>query len=125
MENIREILKQVELHDSTIESVLMKGNGSIELSLDIDSVWNKDLASKVTGILFNSVYEISDFKIDRFNVIGSIEVEDLENYNREFVTNCENEPEIVTMVSIELVAGGSLNIICSGLAELMQPDLEL
>lgn len=120
MSDIREILKQVELHDSTIESVTMKGDGSIELVLDIDEVWNKELNSNINGIRFKSVYEISDFKIDRFNVIGSIEVEDIEGYNKEFVTHSENEPEIVTMVSIELVAGGSLNIICSGAAELLQ-----
>lgn len=120
MSNIREILKQVELHDSTIESVTMKGDGSTELVLDIDDVWNKELDSNINGILFKSVYEISDFKIDRFNVIGSIEISDIEGYNRDFVTNCENEPDTVTMVSIELVAGGSLNIICSGSAELLQ-----
>jgi len=120
MSNIREILKQIELHDSTIESVTMKGDGSIELALYIDEVWNKELDSNINGILFKSVYEISDFKIDRFNVIGSIEVADIDGYNREFVTNCEDESGIVTMVSIELVAGGNLNIICSGAAELLQ-----
>ncbi len=98
----------------------MKGDGSTELVLDIDEVWNKEIDLNINGILFKSVYEITDFKIDRFNVIGSIEITDIEGYNREFVTHCENEPGIVTMVSIELVAGGSLNIICSGSAELLQ-----
>ena len=120
MRDIREILKQVELHDSSIESVTMKGDGSVELVLDIDNIWNKELDSNINGIRFNSVYEILDFKIDRLNVIGSIEVEYLEGYNKEFVTHSENEPQIVTMVAFELVAGGSLNIICSGLAEFMQ-----
>ena len=120
MSHIREILKQIELHDSTIESVTMKSDGSVELSLDIDDVWNKDLDSNIKGILFESVYEISDFKIDRFNVIGSIEIEDIDGYNKEFVTSAENEPEIVTMVSIALVAGGSLNLICSGAAEFLR-----
>ncbi len=83
-------------------------------------MWNKDLDFKVNGIRFKSVYEISDFKIDRFNVIGSIEIEDLKGYDRGFVTNCENEPEIATIVSIELVAGGNLNMICSGAVELMR-----
>lgn len=120
MSDIREILKQIELHDSTIESVTMKGDGSVELVLDIDDAWNKGLDSDIKGLRFKSVYEISDFKIDRFNVIGSIEVEYIEGYNKEFVTHSENEPKIVTMVSIELVVGGSLNIICSGSAELLQ-----
>lgn len=120
MRNIREILKQVELHDSSIESVTIKGDGSVELVLDIDYVWNKELDSNVNGIRFKSVYEISDFKIDRLNVIGSIEVEELDGYNKEFVTYSENESKIVTMIAFELVAGGSLNIICSGLAELMK-----
>jgi hypothetical protein len=122
MSDIRAILKQIEFHDSTIESVLMKRDGTTELVLDIDEVWNKELDSNIYGILFKSVYEISDFKIDRFNVIGSIEIADVEGYNREFVTHCENEPAIVTMVSIEFVAGGSLNIICSGSAELLQSE---
>jgi hypothetical protein len=120
MSNIREILKQIELHDSTLESVTIKGDGSVELVLDIDDVWNKKLNTKINGIQFNSVYEISDFKIDRFNVIGSVEVEDIEGYNKEFVTHSHDEPEIVIMVSIDFVAGGTLNIVCSGSAELLQ-----
>lgn len=120
MSDIRELLKKIELHDSIIESVTIKGDGSVELILDIDEVWNKELSSNINGIRLKSVYEVSDFKIDRFNVIGSVEVENIEGYNKEFVTHSDNEPEIVAMVSIELVAGGSLNIICSGAAELMQ-----
>lgn len=119
MSDIRELLKRIELHDSTIESVTIKGDGSVELVLDIDEVWNKELDSNINGLRFKSVYEVSDFKIDRLNVIGSIEVEDIDGYSKEFVTHSENEPEIVVMVSIELVAGGSLNIICSGSAELL------
>jgi hypothetical protein len=120
MSDIREILKEVELHDSTIDSVTVKGDGSVELFLDIDDVWNKDIGSNINGIRFKSVYEVSDFKIDRLNVIGSIEVEFIEGYNKEFVTHLNDEPENVSMVSFELVAGGSLNIICSGLAELIR-----
>ncbi len=120
MSEIREILKQVELHDSTIDSVTIKGDGSVELFLDIDDVWNKDIDSNIKGIRFVSVYEVSDFKIDRLNVIGSIEVEFIEGYNKEFVTHSNDESVEVIMVSFELVAGGSLNIICSGLAELIR-----
>lgn len=120
MSDIREILKQIVLHDSTIESVTIKGDGSLDLILDIDLVWNKELDSNINGIRFKSVYEVSDFKIDRYNVIGTIEVEDIEGYTKEFVTQSENEPETVAVVSIEMVAGGSLYIICSGLAELLR-----
>lgn len=120
MSNIREILKEIELHDSAVESVTAKGDGSLEIILYIDDVWNKELDSKINGILFKSVYEISDYKIDRFNVIGSIEVEDIEDYNREFVTQCQDESSSATMVSIEFVAGGSINIVCSGSAEFLQ-----
>lgn len=120
MSHIREVLKQIELHDSAIESVVIKGNGAVELVLDIEEEWNKELDSSINGILFKSVYELSEFKIDRFNVIGSVEIKDISGYNKEFVTHADNEPEIVTMVSIELVAGGSLSIICSGLVEILQ-----
>lgn len=118
MNDIREILKQIELHDSAVDSVSVKGDGTLELVLDIDDVWNKELNANVNGILFNSVYEVSDFKVDRFNVIGSVEVEDIEDYDKQFVTNSSEESG-VTMVSIEFVAGGSLNIVCSGSAEFM------
>ena len=119
MRDIREILKELEIHDSTIDSVTINGDGSVELFLDIDDVWNKDIGSNITGIRFKSVYELSDFKIDRLNIIGSIEVEFIEGYNTEFVTHINDESEKVSMVSFELVAGGSLNIICSGLAEII------
>ena len=45
MSHIREILKQIELHDSIVESVTIKGDGTVEIFLDIDDVWNKDLDS--------------------------------------------------------------------------------
>ena len=73
MSEIREILKSIELHDSTLDSLTMNGDGSLELALDIDEVWNKELKVGIKGIVLKSVYEISDFKIDRLNIIGSIE----------------------------------------------------
>lgn len=120
MNDIRDILKKMVLHDSIVESVFIKGDGSVELFLDIDEVWNKELGATVNGIRFKSVYEVSDYKIDRLNIIGSVEVENIEGYEKEFVTHAEHEPEMVVMVSIEFVAGGSLNLVCSGSAELMQ-----
>ena len=44
---------------------------------------------------------------------------DVEGYNEDCVTHCEKESASVIMASIESVAGGSLNIICSGSAELL------
>ena len=120
MSNLREIFQKVELHDSVLESISIKGDGTVELFIDFDDVWNKKLESNVRGIVFDSVYEISDFKIDRFNVIGSVEVEDVQGYSKEFVTHDQNEPDTVTMIAIEFVAGGSLNIICSGSAQLIK-----
>ena len=120
MRNIRELLKDIELHDSAVDLVIAKRDGSLEIILDLDEVWNKDLGSKINGIRLPSVYEISNYKIDRFNVIGTVDIQDIEDYNREFVTHCQNESNSATMVSIEFVAGGSLNIICSGSAEFLQ-----
>jgi len=86
------------------------------LVIDIDEVWNKDLDKNIKGIVFSSVYEISDFKVDRMNIIGSIEIEDIDDYNTDFVTHNQDNLDSVVLVSIEFVAGGSLNIICSGTA---------
>ncbi|PHS62109.1 MAG: hypothetical protein COB09_15455 [Thalassobium sp.] len=116
MTEIRELLKTIELHDSTLDSLKINGDGSLELVIDIDEVWNKDLDKNIKGIVFSSVYEISDFKVDRMNIIGSIEIEDIDDYNTDFVTHNQDNLDSVVLVSIEFVAGGSLNIICSGTA---------
>ncbi len=117
MSNIREILNNVELHDSSLVSLTMHGDGSMELLLDIDGVWNKNLAKSIKGILVHSVYEIAEFTIDRLNVIGSVELEDIEGYNKEFVTHDNSDTTTVVKICIEFVAGGELTIICSGSAE--------
>lgn len=119
MEDIREILKKIELHDGGLDAVSIKGDGSVELFIDIDEVWNKDLDPSFKGIRFISVYEVSEYKIDRLNIIGTVEVVSLEDYDREFIVHLKDEPENATMVLFELVAGGSLSIICSGVAELI------
>lgn len=116
MTEIRELLKSIELHDSTLDSLTMNGDGSLELVVDIDDVWNKELDKNVKGIVFESVYEISEFKLDRLNIMGSVEIEDIDGYNTDFVTHNPGIPNSAVMVSIEFVAGGSLNIICSGTA---------
>jgi hypothetical protein len=38
----------------------MQGDGSLELALEIDEVWNKEHNSTINGIRFKSVYEISE-----------------------------------------------------------------
>ncbi|MDB2384507.1 hypothetical protein N9V90_01545 [Endozoicomonas sp.] len=65
MEDIREVLKKIELHDSALECITVKGDGSAELYLDIDDVWNEYRDPAVTGIRLLSVYEVSDLKIER------------------------------------------------------------
>ncbi len=40
MNDIRAILQQVELHDSTLNTV---GDSSVCLLIDFDEVWNKEL----------------------------------------------------------------------------------
>ena len=104
-----------------------------------DAVFKNDVESWLANYTDNGVWEIANEKhqgkgalrekwellwagIDSmafFTEIGSIEVEFIEGYNTEFVTHINDESEKVSMVSFELVAGGSLNIICSGLAEII------
>ena len=112
--NIRDILKEIELHDSSLLSLTMYGNGSLEMLLDFDEVWNQALDSSVRGLLITSVYEISNFKIDRLNIIGSVDLQDVDDYDKSFLTHKSNEPEKVVSLYIEFVAGGSLSVICSG-----------
>ena len=117
MKYIVDILKEVELHDSSLVSFTALGDGSVHLALDLDDVWNKQLSELPKGIAFHSVYEVSEFKIDRLNIIGSVEVKPLPSYDRTFVTDCATDSTTTTEVHIEFVAGGSLRIICSGTAE--------
>ena len=116
MTEIRELLKSIELHDSALHSLTMNGDGSLELVIDIDDVWNKGLDKNIKGIVFKSVYEISEFKVDRLNIIGSVEIEEIDGYNTDFVIHNQDAPNSAVMVSIEFVAGGNLNVICSGAA---------
>ena len=120
MPTIENIVNKIELHDSILNSLKVNGDGSLELDIDFDEVWNKDLGKNIKGIIFNSVFEISEFKIDRLNVIGSVEFETINGYNKEFVTNCEEESEAVVMVSMEFVAGGNLTIVCANSAEYLK-----
>lgn len=117
MPQIEELIREVELHDSTISSLLVLGNGSVRLELDIDDVWNKQVPALPKGLLLHSVYEISEFKIDRLNIIGAVKVQSIKSYERDFVTHCRDASNDATLLAIEFVAGGTLHIICSGEAE--------
>lgn len=113
MNKISELIKQIELHDSSLYSLKTSWNGSVELEIDFDEVWNKSLPKNLKGLVFNSVYEISEFKIDRLNIIGSVEVTELNDYNKDFVTSDGVEFESTVAVEIEFVTGVNLLIICA------------
>ena len=105
---IEELLKSYELHDSGLYSIQTTYDGQLILEIDLDDVWNTKV---LTAVVFKSVYEISEFRIDRFNIIGSIEYISLEDYDKSFVTtDIKNENDTI-MVSISFVAGGTLDII--------------
>ncbi len=120
MDNLKQILEDITLHDSILESVVIRGDGLVQLYIDFDKIWNKDLDSSISGIVIKSVYEISDFKLDRLNIIGEIVIQDIEDYNKEFIIQTEDKNKNAIKMIIEFVAGGSLIIICSGQAELLQ-----
>ncbi len=120
MKHFKDILNEIELHDSSLISLKLSGDGSMELEIDFDEVWNESVSKYIRGLLFNSVYEISEFKIDRLNIIGTVEVTEIENYNKEFVTN-DTLPELKTLlISFEFVAGGNLLIVCSDSVEYLK-----
>jgi len=116
MYTIKELLKEIELHDSTLNSLKINIDGSLELDIDIDEVWNKNLGKEIKGVVFNSVFEISEFKMDRLNIIGSVETEEISDYNKEIVTHSGSAKLNIVMVSIEFVAGGSLSLVCEDTA---------
>lgn len=112
MTSVINLLKEIELHDSHLKSVTVNGDGKLDLFVDIDEVWNKSLDSKIKGIRFVSVYEISDFKIDRLNIISSVEIVELKDYDKTFVVQENKNKGTPVIVNIEFVAGGNLQFIC-------------
>ncbi len=118
MNDVKTILQQITFHDATLQALIVNGDGSVELHIDFDTVWNKQLNSK--GIILKSVYEISNYKIDRLNIIGDVNFIEIDDYDKQFiVNNCSHENDII-MIVIEFVAGGDLTIICSNKAELLK-----
>ncbi len=120
MKHFKDILKEIELHDSSLISLKLNGNGSMELEIDFDEVWNKSISKDIRGLLFNSVYEISEFKIDRLNILGAVEVTEIENYNKEFITNDIQSELKMLLINFEFVAGGNLLIVCSDSVEYLK-----
>ena len=112
---IEELLKLYQLHDSGLYSIRTTWDGNLILEIDLDEVWNKE---KLKEIIFKSTYEVSEFKIDRLNVIGGIQYTELTDYDRSFITTEIIGEDETIMVSIDFVAGGSLVIIAENNIEI-------
>ena len=124
MNTIAELLDKVHLHDSTLMSLSTAWNGAVDLIIDIDLVWNKELDPTICGIRFPSVFEIATFKIDRMNTIGDVESSVLEDYDTSFVVADIPSPKKAVMVDFRFVAGGQLTLICNGEAEYIRKEAQ-
>lgn len=96
-------------------------DGAVELEIAIDHVWNKEVDRDIFGVKFESVYEIVHWKMDRMNVIGSVECTELDDYDLSFVVN--NNGPIQTkpiLVDFEFVAGGQLTLVCANHIEFLK-----
>ena len=120
MQTIKQLLNEIELHDSALNYLKMNIDGSLVLNIDIDDVWNNNLPKEIKGVVFHSVFEITEFKMDRVNIIGAIEIESISDYNKEFITHNDSAVEKVVRVSIEFVAGGSLVFIGEDIASYLE-----
>ncbi|NES21364.1 MAG: hypothetical protein F6K41_21145 [Symploca sp. SIO3E6] len=109
--SIEEFFSIYELHDSCLMSTKINGDGSVLFEIDFDEVWNKQGIEKITVVKFKSVYEITGFKIDRLNIIGTVDYTVIDDYNCEFVVNNERK-SLVYIVYFEFVAGGELTMVC-------------
>lgn len=119
MPNIKKLLSQMELHDSLLESINMNGQGQLDLIIAVDEVWNKDLDRNIKGLRFHAVYEISNFKPDCLNVIGTVAITCLSDYQSDIITFHDANTDTTVKVHLEFVAGGSLTIICKDQAEFL------
>jgi len=120
MQTIKQLLSEIELHDSSLIWLKMNIDGSLVLNIDIDDVWNNNLPKEIKGVVFNSVFEITAFKMDRVNIIGTIEIENISDYNKEFIIHSGNAAAKVVRVSIEFVAGGHLVFIGEDIASYLK-----
>ena len=124
MNTIAELLAKLHLHDSALMSLSTTGSGAVDLIIDIDLVWNKDIDTTICGIRFPSVFEIATFKIDRMNIIGDVECMVLEDYDTAFVVGDVPSPSKAVMVDFQFVAGGQLTLICNGDAEYIRKQAQ-
>ncbi|WP_198314514.1 hypothetical protein [Chitinibacter sp. GC72] len=115
---VSEALEKIELHDSSLDSIFIFGNGAVHIGLSLDEVWNKNIEPLPNCLILASVYEISEFKIDRLNIIGSVNVNSRPNYDMAFVTHGNDEAAVVE-IEIEFVAGGILKLVCADMVELV------
>lgn len=127
MLSISGMLDTLHLHDSTLLAMRTAWNGVVDLDIDIDEVWNKGLDPDICGIRFSSVFEIANFKIDRLNILGSVELKELEGYDTRFVVNASPITARIIRVDFEFVAGGRLSLVCADEVEYLRksPSQEL
>lgn len=117
------MLSEITLHDSCLQSVTLQGDGRLELMIDFDEVWNQNLDPKIKGIIFKSIFEIVEYKLDRFNVIGSVIFELLTDYKLSYVVGIVPEQVKPIWIAIEFVAGGSLVLIVEDEVNYLYEDL--
>jgi len=120
---IAQLFKELEVHDSTLQSLKVDWDGAVNLTLDIDEVWNKGIDPNISGIRFPSVYEIVSFKIDRMNIIESVEYTDINDYDRKFVVHDTMTEKQLMMVDFNFVAGGRLSLVCSDAIEYLKSKI--
>lgn len=113
MKSIRDFLNRYTLHDSILMSARTHWDGKVDLEIDFDYVWNKELDSNILGIRFFNVYEIVDYKLDRVNIIMDVEIEKLNDYDYSFVVCDSINSDDIFILEFSLCAGGNLTLICS------------
>lgn len=123
MTTLKMMLSEITLHDSCLQSVTLQGDGRLELMIDFDEVWNQNLDPKIKGIIFKSIFEIVEYKLDRFNVIGSVIFELLTDYKLSYVVGIVPEQVKPIWIAIEFVAGGSLVLIVEDEVNYLYEDL--
>ena len=108
MMKIEEILKKYHFHDSHIFSIKTSWDGKVALEVDLDDVWN---TKTIKELIFLSTYEISKYKIDRMNVVVDVEVNYLDDYEKDFVTTDTSRERETVEVKFLFAAGGLLSLI--------------
>ncbi len=117
--NISELFESIELHDSQIVDIRISNTGKLDVYLNIDKEWNKNLASNIVGFSFKKIFEILEYKLDNFSVVGGVSIIDENEIDVSFVVN-ENQPTINgKIVEIDFVCGGKLGFTCTDEVEFL------